>query len=80
MRPLISGSPLRGLQLVIFIFETMKMNRILIKVAVGNTKSSAIPKKLGFGFEGIEREGEALHGKFVDLEMYSFLKKDWVNK
>lgn len=66
--------------LIQFIFETMKMNRILIKVAVGNTKSSAIPKKLGFGFEGIEREGEALHGKFVDLEMYSFLKKDWVNK
>ena len=66
--------------LVKYIFDTMQMNRILIRVAVGNTKSSAIPKKLGFHFEGVEREGEALHGKFVDLEMYSLLKKDWNSK
>jgi len=61
--------------LIKYIFDSMKMNRIVIKVAVGNAKSSAIPKKLGFHFEGIEREGEALHGKFVDLEIYSLLKK-----
>jgi len=63
-------------QLINHIFGTMQMNRITVKVAVGNSKSSAIPKKLGFHFEGIEREGEALHGKFVDLEIYSLLKKD----
>lgn len=66
--------------LIQFIFDSMEMNRIMIKVAVNNSKSSAIPKKLGFHFEGIEREGEALHGKFVDLEIYSLLKKDWANR
>lgn len=66
--------------LIKYIFESMKMNRIMIKVAVGNSKSSVIPKKLGFSFEGIEREGEALHGKFVDLEIYSLLKKEWLAK
>lgn len=72
------GIMLRSCQQIIkHIFGTMQMNRIVIKVAVGNPKSSAIPKKLGFHYEGIEREGEALHGKFVDLEIYSLLKKDW---
>lgn len=63
-------------QLIKHIFGTMQMNRITIKVAVGNLKSSAIPKRLGFHFEGVEREGEPLHGKFIDLEIYSLLKKD----
>lgn len=67
-------------QLIRYIFGTMQMNRITVKVAVGNPKSSAIPKKLGFHFEGIERESEALHGKFVDLEIYSLLKKDMIKE
>ncbi|HEY9113759.1 MAG TPA: GNAT family protein [Bacteroidales bacterium] len=67
-------------QLIKHIFGSMQMNRITVKVAVGNPKSAAIPKKLGFHFEGVEREGEALHGKFVDLEIYSLLKKDMIIK
>lgn len=63
-----------------FIFYEMKMNRIMIKVAVGNNKSAAIPKELGFSFEGIEREGESLHGRFVNLEVYSLLKKEWIRR
>jgi ribosomal-protein-serine acetyltransferase len=72
------GIMLRACQQIInHIFGAMQMNRITVKVAVGNIRSSAIPKKLGFHFEGIEREGEVLHGKFVDLEIYSLLKKNF---
>lgn len=60
-----------------YAFTEMKMNRVMIKVAVGNLKSSAIARKLGFTFEGTEREGELLNGRYHDLEIYSMLKKDW---
>jgi ribosomal-protein-serine acetyltransferase len=65
-------------KLIIFIFETLEMNRIQIKCGVGNQKSSSIPKRLGFILEGIERQGERHHFNFIDLEVYSLLKKEWL--
>lgn len=60
-----------------FAFEKLDINRIQIKCAVGNKPSKKIPKRLGFKFEGIEREGEILTGNvYTDLEIYSKLKKD----
>lgn len=60
-----------------FAFTTMNMNRISIKCAINNSKSSKIPKRLNFKFEGIERAGEFLNGHFVDLEIFSLLKTEW---
>lgn len=58
-------------------FEQRGMNRIQIKCAVGNFPSNAIPKRLGFRFEGIERDGELLaSGEYTDINVYSLLKKD----
>lgn len=45
-------------------------------MAKGNTKSIAVPIRLGFTFEGVERNGELLHGHFIDLEVYGLLKSD----
>jgi ribosomal-protein-serine acetyltransferase len=60
-----------------FAFHQLGINRIQIKCAVGNQSSSNIPKRLGFRFEGIERQGELLTGGFfTDLEIYSKLKSD----
>lgn len=64
-------------KLVDFAFRNLNRNRVQIKVAVGNQKSSAIPEKLGFIFEGIEREGEFHSDRFYDLQLYSMLKKEW---
>lgn len=59
-------------------FKKLNINRIQIKCAARNKRSSAIPERLGFTFEGIEREGEMMsHGQFVDLKVYSLLKGDW---
>lgn len=58
-------------------FRNMEMNRIQIRCGVGNHKSSAIPLRLGFFLEGIEREGERHKQTYIDLEVYSLLKKEW---
>ncbi|MCF8364363.1 MAG: GNAT family N-acetyltransferase [Bacteroidales bacterium] len=60
-------------------FSKMNMNRIQIKCGIGNQRSSNIPKRLGFNFEGIERAGEKHKNGFIDLEVYSLLKSDWKN-
>jgi len=64
-------------KIIRFIFDKLEMNRVQIKCGVGNNKSAAIPKKLGFLFEGIERQGERHHARFIDLEVYSLLKVEW---
>ena len=67
--------------LVKYAFEKMQINRIQIKVAVGNSRSSSIPKKLHFTLEGVERDGELQsNGRFHDLEVYSLLKREWQPK
>lgn len=65
-------------QLVSFCFNNMNMNRICIRCALSNITSSKIPKRLGFSLEGIERNGERYGNKYFDLEIYSLLKKEWV--
>jgi ribosomal-protein-serine acetyltransferase len=60
-----------------YTFNELRFNRIQIKCAVGNLQSKKIPKRLGFHFEGIEREGELLSGGiFTDIEVYSKLHSE----
>jgi len=67
-----------SLKIVIdYLFKEIGLNRIVATCAVGNSRSSALPKKFGFTLEGIERESEWLYDHFVDLEVYSLLAKEW---
>jgi ribosomal-protein-serine acetyltransferase len=66
-------------KMIDFGFRNMNMNRIQIKVAVGNFKSAAIPRRLGLYFEGIERNGEFHTDRYYDLEVFSILKNDWID-
>ena len=65
-------------RLINIAFRDLNLNRIQIRCGVGNNKSKGIPERLGFRLEGIEREGEKHHHGFIDLEVYSMLKKDWI--
>jgi ribosomal-protein-serine acetyltransferase len=58
-------------------FYEYNINRMVIRVAVGNIKSQAVPERLGFTHEGIERSGELIRGNFHDLSVYSMIKKEW---
>ena len=62
--------------LVKYAFNKLGMNRVQLKVAVGNSKSAAIPQRLGFQLEGIERDGELINGTYYDLQIFSLLKSD----
>lgn len=64
-------------KLVNLAFRNMEMNRVQIRCGVGNDKSSAIPRRLGFSFEGIERAGERFNHNYIDLEVFSLLKREW---
>jgi ribosomal-protein-serine acetyltransferase len=60
-----------------FAFHDLNMNRIQIKCGTENIPSRKIPRKLGFHFEGVERDGELLTGgRFTDIEVYSKLKNE----
>lgn len=53
------------------------LNRIEIACATSNQRSRAIPKRLGFKFEGVLRERELLYGKYVDHAIYSLLAAEF---
>jgi ribosomal-protein-serine acetyltransferase len=64
-----------------WIFTELSINRIQIKCAVKNYASQEIPNRLNFQLEGVERDGELLSEEvFTDLNIYSLLKKDWINQ
>lgn len=67
-------------KLLEYAFEERKLNRIVIKCVPENTRSRAIPEKLGFVTEGIEREAGWLHTRFVDHVVYSMLAREWRKK
>ena len=63
--------------LIKFGFSELNLNRIQIKCAPDNVKSNNIPKRLGFSFEGVERDSEFVHeGVFRDANVWSLVKKD----
>ena len=64
--------------LIKYAFQKQKLNRIQIKVAEKNHKSESIPQRLGFQFEGIERQGEFHDQKYLNLKVYSLIKSDFI--
>ncbi len=50
------------------------VHRIQIRCAVGNERSNAIPRRLGFTLEGTLRQAQLLSsGEFADLNVYGIL-------
>jgi Acetyltransferases, including N-acetylases of ribosomal proteins len=67
-------------RLIDYAFCDLNLNRVQIKAATENSKSRAIPERLGFIQEGIERDGELHKRGFVDLVVYALLKNEWAGK
>ncbi len=62
--------------LINFCFDELKLNRIEIKCGTENHKSKIIPEKLHFTKDGVIRQGEWIHDRFIDLNLYSLLRSD----
>lgn len=60
-----------------YAFGVLDMNRVEIGCAVNNARSRAVPERLGFRVEGVLREGEWLHQRFVDIAIYGILANEW---
>jgi ribosomal-protein-serine acetyltransferase len=59
-------------------FETYGMNQVVITAAPDNTRSRAIPERLGFTRTGIKRQWSVnASGELLDLVEYSLLKSEW---
>ena len=65
--------------LITYAFQTLGLNRIEIRAATDNQRSRSIPERLGMLKEGTLREAELVNGKFLDLEVYSVLSREWVS-
>jgi len=61
-------------------FTELDLNRIEIRVAVGNHKSQAIADRLGFVREGVVREAEWLYDRFVDHTVNGLLRSAWMTR
>jgi ribosomal-protein-serine acetyltransferase len=61
-------------------FNELGLNRTVIRVAVDNLPSRAVPERLGFTYEGTERQSEWHHDHFKDLAVYSLLADEWRNR
>ena len=60
-----------------YAFSEWKLNRVVIFCATGNTRSRAVPERLGFTLEGVYRQAEWLYDHFVDLAAYAALAHEW---
>jgi ribosomal-protein-serine acetyltransferase len=60
-----------------YLFDELGLNCVEIGCAVGNTRSGAIPERLGFTKEGVLRQREWLYDHFVDHVVYGLLASEW---
>lgn len=67
----------RSRALVSYAFDTLELNRIVIRCQPENARSSAIAKRLGLSYEGTLRECAKHNGELHDMEVYSVLRREW---
>lgn len=64
-------------ELVDIAFREWGMNRIQIRCADANERSAAIPRKLGFKLEGVQRQHVMRDGKIYDFLIFGLLRYEW---
>jgi ribosomal-protein-alanine N-acetyltransferase len=57
-------------------FDALALHRLAAEVDVGNDRSAAVLRRLGFRLEGVRRGYEIKDGRHLDLEVYSRLATD----
>jgi ribosomal-protein-serine acetyltransferase len=60
-----------------YLFGELGLHRVVIECGTENTRSCAIPQRLGFRREGLKREAEWVGGRWVDLVIWSMLDREW---
>jgi len=60
-----------------YLFEELGLHRVEIRCGTGNTRSCAIPERLGFTREGLLREAEWVNDRWLDLLVWGMLEVEW---
>lgn len=60
--------------------QEMELNRIEAQICSGNNPSIRLVETLGFRFEGTFRQLGYWEESFHDLDGYSLLRRDWLNR
>jgi ribosomal-protein-alanine N-acetyltransferase len=64
-------------EVIRFGFRAMKLNRIQGRCEVENVASIRVMEKAGMRLEGVLREHEYSEGRYLDIVMYSILRREW---
>jgi len=65
--------------LVEYAFNELNLNKLQGGAAVDNIGSWSVAEKIGFKFEGIQKDGLYIDGKYVDSKIYRISKEEWLN-
>ncbi|GCE48743.1 RimJ/RimL family protein N-acetyltransferase [Thermosporothrix hazakensis] len=61
-----------------FLFTELQANRVFIRCDERNVRSAAIPRRLGFQFEGCLRNAQrATNGSLASIQVYSLIPEDY---
>ncbi len=59
-------------------FEKLEFSRIEIQIAAGNSRSIAVPKRVGFVHEGtLRHSGRSSTGELVDMMIFAMVRADY---
>lgn len=58
-------------------FETLNLNRVMLRVYAYNERAKHVYQKIGFVYEGTMREALYRNGKYSDVHIMSILRKEW---
>jgi len=65
------------LHLLDYLFDEVRLHRVEIRCGTGNTRSCAIPRRLGFRLEGVLRDAEWVNDRWLDLQLWAMVEQDW---
>jgi ribosomal-protein-serine acetyltransferase len=60
-----------------YLFDELRLHRATIDCGTGNTRSCAVPRRLGFTREGLKREAQWVGERCLDLVTWSILDREW---
>lgn len=61
-----------------FLFDELGMNKVSLEVLEHNIRAQRLYRKLGFTVEGIKRQEVWRYGRYLDSQLMSMLKSEYV--